>query len=83
MYKILQNSPASAAIQTGEGAYFVGTRPSETEHASLFEQTMGMCFAGIQARGTLLGIAVSIEASPETTTALVLDVPLLGSSDPL
>ena len=60
-----------------------GTRPSETEHASLFEQTMGMCFAGIQARGTLLGIAVSIEASPETTTALVLDVPLLGSSDPL
>jgi signal transduction histidine kinase len=59
------------------------TRTSKTEHASLFEQTMGMCFAGIQARGTLLGIAVSIEASPETTTALVLDVPLLGSSDPL
>ena len=59
------------------------TRTSETEHASLFEQTMGMCFTGIQARGTLLGIAVSIETTPETTTALVLDVPLQGSSDPL
>jgi signal transduction histidine kinase len=59
------------------------TRTSETEHASLFGQTMGMCFAGIQARGTLLGIAVSIETSPETTTALVLDVPLQGSSGPL
>ena len=59
------------------------TRTSETEHASLFGQTMGKCFAGIQARGTLLGIAVSIETSPETTTALVLDVPLQGSSGPL
>jgi signal transduction histidine kinase len=59
------------------------TRTSETEHASLFGQTMGMCFAGIQARGMLLGIAVSIEISPETTTALVLDVPLQGSSGPL
>ncbi len=59
------------------------TRTSETEHASLCGQTMGMCFAGIQARGTLLGIAVSIETSPETTTVLVLDVPLQRSSGPL
>ena len=59
------------------------TRTSETEHASLCGQTMGMCFTGIQARGTLLGIAVSIETSSETTTALVLDVPLQGSSGPL
>ena len=59
------------------------TRTSETEQASLLEETMGMCFAGIQARGTLLGIAVSIETSPETTTALVFDVPLQGSSGPL
>lgn len=59
------------------------TRTSKTEHASLFGQTMGMCFAGIQARVTLLGIAVSIETSPEATTALVLDVPLQGSSGPL
>jgi hypothetical protein len=44
---------------------------------------MGICFAGIQARGMLLGIAVSAETSPETTTALVLDVPLQGSSGPL
>lgn len=58
------------------------TRQPETEHASLFEQTMDTCCAGIQARGTLLGIAVSRETSPETTTALVFDVPLQGSYDP-
>jgi hypothetical protein len=40
-----------------------------------------MSLAGIQARGQLLGVAVSVESSPGTTTALVLDVPLLGPSD--
>jgi signal transduction histidine kinase len=59
------------------------TRTSETEQASLLGETMGMCFAGIQARGTLLGIAVSVETSLVGTTALVLDVPLQGSSGPL
>ncbi len=58
------------------------TRPSETEQASMSRQTMDMCFAGIQARGTLLGIAVSLETSPGAITALVLDVPLQGSSHP-
>lgn len=49
--------------------------------APLFGPKIEMSFAGIQARGQLLGVAVSVESSPGTTTALVLDVPLLGSSD--
>ena len=57
------------------------TRSSEAEDAPLFGPMMEMSFGGIQARGKLLGVAVSIEYSPGTTTALVLDVPLLESSD--
>jgi hypothetical protein len=57
------------------------TRSSETEDAPLFGQMIEMSLAGIQARGQLLGVAVSVESSSGPTTALVLDVPLLGSSD--
>jgi len=57
------------------------TRSSEAEDAPLFGPMIEMSLAGIQARGQLLGVAVSVESSPGTTTALVLDVPLLGSSD--
>ena len=38
-------------------------------------------FLGIQARGTLLGIAVSVETTLGMTIALVLDVPLPVCSD--
>jgi hypothetical protein len=57
------------------------TRSSGAEAVTLLEQTMEMSFSGIQARGKLLGIAVSVETSLGTTTDLLLDVPLLGSSD--
>jgi hypothetical protein len=57
------------------------TRSSGAEAGTLPGQTMEMSFSGIQARGKLLGIAVSVETSLGTTTDLVLDVPLLGSSD--
>lgn len=57
------------------------TRSSEAEDVPLFGPMIEMSLAGIQARGQLLGVAVSVESSPGTTTALVLDVPLLGSSD--
>ena len=57
------------------------TRSSEAEDTPLFAQTMDMSLAGIQARGVLLGVAVSVESSPGPTTALVLDVPLPGPSD--
>ncbi len=57
------------------------TRSSEAEDTPLLGQTMTMNLAGIQARGTLLGIAVSVESSPGPTTALVLDVPLPAPSD--
>ena len=52
----------------------VSTRTSKSEHASLFEQTKEMSFAGVQTRGTLLDIDVSVEPSAGATTALVLDV---------
>jgi signal transduction histidine kinase len=57
-----------------------GVPPAEV--VTLFEQTMEMSLAGIQARSKLLGIAVSVESSPGGTSALVLDVSLLDS-DPL
>ena len=57
-------------------------RSSEAEAVSLFEQTMDMTFAGIQACSKLLGILMSVKFSPETTSALVLAVPLLGAFDP-
>jgi hypothetical protein len=56
-------------------------RSSEAEDAPLFGPMIEMSLTGIQARGQLLGVAVSVESSSGTTTALVLDVPLLGSSD--
>jgi hypothetical protein len=40
-----------------------------------------MSSSGIQAGGKLLGIAVRVETSLGTTTPLVFEVPLLGSSD--
>ena len=57
------------------------TRSSGAEAVTLLEQTMEMSFSGILARGKLLGIGVSVETSLGTTTDLLLDVPLLGSSD--
>jgi glucose-6-phosphate-specific signal transduction histidine kinase len=57
------------------------TWSSGAEDAPLFGPMIEMSLAGIQARGQLLGIAVSVESSPGMTTALVIDVPLLGSSD--
>jgi hypothetical protein len=53
------------------------TRSSEAEDTPLFK----MSFAGIEARGKLLSIAVSVEFSPWRTTALILDVLLPGSFD--
>lgn len=57
------------------------TRSSGAEDAPLLGPMIEMSFSGIRARGKLLGIAVSVETSLGTTTALVLDVPLLESSD--
>lgn len=57
-------------------------RSSEADAVTLFEQTMDLTFAGIQACSKLLGILVSVEFSPETTSALVFHVPLLGTFDP-
>ena len=72
----------AAAIVRVRAAINGATRSSGAEDAPLlFGPMMEMSFAGIQARGNLLGIAVSVESSPGTITALVLDVPLLGSSD--
>lgn len=59
------------------------TRSSGSEIITLFEQTMEMSLAGIQARSKLLGIAANVESSTGMTTALILDVSLLGSSNPL
>ena len=56
------------------------TRSPGTQDAPLFGPMIEMSLGGIQARAKLLGIAVSVEYSLRTTTALVLDVPLLGSS---
>jgi hypothetical protein len=61
----------------------VPTRTSKSEHASLFEQAKEMSFAGVQTRGMLLDIDVSVEPSAGATTALVLDVPLQESCGPL
>ena len=47
------------------------------------EQTLEMVSASIQVCAKLLGIAVRVESLPGTTTALVLDVPLPGSSHSL
>ena len=71
----------SASIVRVKTAIKGETRSSEAEDSSLFGPMIEMSFAGIQARGQLLGIAVSVESSPGMTTALVIDVPLLGSSD--
>ena len=57
------------------------TRSSGAEDAPRCGPATEMSVAGIQARGKLLGIAVRVESSPGTTTALLLDVPLLESSD--
>ena len=71
-----------AAIVRVRAAINGETRLSGAEDAPLlFGPMREMSFAGIQARGTLLGIAVSVESTPGTRTALVLDVSLLGSSD--
>ena len=58
-------------------------RTSGTEAITLFEQPTEMTCAGIKAGCKLLGIAVTVESSPGTTTTLVLDIPLLGSFEPL
>ena len=58
-------------------------RSSGSEIITLFEQTMEMSLAGIQARSKLLGIAANVESSTGMTTALILDVSLSGSSNPL
>jgi hypothetical protein len=52
------------------------TRSRGVEDAPSFGSMVEMSVPGIQARGMLLGITVSVESSPGTTTALVLDVPL-------
>lgn len=54
------------------------TRSPGAESAPTFGSMIEMSEAGIQARGMLLGITVSVESSPGMTTALVLDVPLLA-----
>lgn len=71
-----------ASIIRVKAAITGGVQSSEAEAVTLFEQTMEMSLAGIQARSKLLGIGVSVESSPGRTSALVLDVPLLDS-DPL
>ena len=53
------------------------TRSSGSEAVTLPGQKMEMSFSGIQARGKLLGIAMSVEISLGTTTGMVFDVPLL------
>lgn len=55
-------------------------RSPETKETLLLRSSMEVNIPGIQALGNLLGIAVRIESLPGTTMALVLDVPLLGSS---
>jgi hypothetical protein len=57
-----------------------GARFPGVEEALLLGSSMAMNIPGIQALGTLLGIAISVESSPGTQSALVFDVPLLGSS---
>ena len=52
------------------------TRSRGVEDAPSFGSMVEMSVPGIQARGMPLGITVSVESSPGTTTALVLDVPL-------
>lgn len=56
-------------------------RLSRTKDPPPSGQTVEMIFSGIQARGTLLGIAVSVESSHSPMTALVFDIPLPGSFD--
>ena len=51
-----------------------------TEETLLFGSSMEMNIPGIQALCNLLGITVSVESSLGTQSALVLDVPPLGSS---
>jgi hypothetical protein len=75
----VEGEPAS--IARVKAAINGKTRSSEAKDAPLFAPMIEMSLAGIQARGQLLGVAVSVESSPGTATALVLDVPLLGSSD--
>ncbi len=75
----VEGEPAS--IARVKAAINGKTRSSEAKDAPLFGPMVEMSLAGIQARGQLLGVAVSVESSPGTATALVLDVPLLGSSD--
>lgn len=57
------------------------TRSPGVEDAPSCGSMIDMSVSGIQARGMLLGMTVSVESSPGTTTALVLDVPLLESSN--
>ena len=57
------------------------TRPPGAEEKPLLGPMTEMNFPGVQARGKLLGIAVSVESLPGATTALILDIPLLGSSN--
>jgi signal transduction histidine kinase len=71
-----------ASIIRVKAAITGGVQSSEAEAVTLFEQTMEMSLAGIQARSKLLGIGVSVESSPGRTSALVLDISLLDS-DPL
>lgn len=56
------------------------TRSPGAEDAPSLGSMIEMSVAGIQARGMLLGMTVSVESLPGTTTALVLDVPLQDSS---